>query len=231
MVTAAREDQAASTSACEGMRAAAAHRGQSLLSRGERAGAGGDQSPGRRAGLGRILAPMAHVRRLTGDADGAIAAGQKAFALAAALGDSALQAQASYELGQAYHLIGDFGRAVELLQRSLEVADRESGRLGTDLRIESRAWLARTLGMLGAFAEGRRHGEAALRLATLEGRGYTDHCPHPSRTPVPRPRGPGACHPGTRPRPGPLSCLRPLDQFAIDCGGPGLCLCAARAPR
>jgi tetratricopeptide (TPR) repeat protein len=29
------------------------------------------------------------------------------------------------------------------------------------------------LGVLGAFAEGRRHGEEALRLATLEGRGQT----------------------------------------------------------
>ena len=27
--------------------------------------------------------------------------------------------------------------------------------------------------MLGAFAEGRRHGEEGLRLATMEGRGVT----------------------------------------------------------
>jgi tetratricopeptide (TPR) repeat protein len=41
------------------------------------------------------------------------------------------------------------------------------------LQINSRAWLARTLSVLGAFAEGRRHGEEALRLATLAGRGET----------------------------------------------------------
>ena len=41
------------------------------------------------------------------------------------------------------------------------------------MRIQSQAWLARTLGALGAFAEGRRNGEEALRLATLEGRGET----------------------------------------------------------
>jgi tetratricopeptide (TPR) repeat protein len=41
------------------------------------------------------------------------------------------------------------------------------------VRIESRAWLARTLSALGAFAEGRHHGEEALRLAMLEGRGST----------------------------------------------------------
>ena len=41
------------------------------------------------------------------------------------------------------------------------------------MRIVSQALLARTLGTLGAFAEGRRHGEEALRFATLEGRGAT----------------------------------------------------------
>jgi tetratricopeptide (TPR) repeat protein len=50
----------------------------------------------------------------------------------------------------------------------------------TALRIESRAWLVRTLSTLGAFAEGRRHGEEALRLATLEGRGMTPTIVHRS---------------------------------------------------
>ena len=49
-----------------------------------------------RARLGRVLAAMANVLRITGDPDGAIAAGQQALALAAALGDSALQVQASH---------------------------------------------------------------------------------------------------------------------------------------
>jgi tetratricopeptide (TPR) repeat protein len=41
------------------------------------------------------------------------------------------------------------------------------------LRIRSRAWLALTLSALGAFVEGLRHGQEALRLATLEGQGST----------------------------------------------------------
>ena len=131
-----------------------------------------------RARLGRVLAGMARVLRMTGDPDGAMAAGRQALELAAALGDSALQVQASYRLGQAYYAIGDFGRAAELLRRNVEAADRESGTPSTDLRIESRAWLARTLSALGAFAEGRRHGEEALRLATLEGRGDTPIIAH-----------------------------------------------------
>ena len=121
---------------------------------------------------------MANVLRVTGDLDGAIAAGQQALELTTALGDSALQVQASYRLGQAYYAIGDFGRAAELLWRNVEAADRESGTPSTDLLIQSRAWLARTLSALGAFAEGRRHGEEALRLATMEGRGDTPIIAH-----------------------------------------------------
>jgi tetratricopeptide (TPR) repeat protein len=126
-----------------------------------------------RARLGWVLAQMSRSRRATGDIDGAMAAGQQALALAAALGDSGMQVQASYHLGQAYYAIDDFGRAAELLRRNVEAADRESGTPNTDVRLQSRAWLALTLSALGAFAEGRRHGEEALRRATLEGRGLT----------------------------------------------------------
>jgi tetratricopeptide (TPR) repeat protein len=84
-----------------------------------------------------------------------------------------MQAQASHTLGQAYYAIGDFDRAAELWRRSVEAADRESGRPRTHRRLQSQAWLARTLSALGAFDEGRRHGEEALRLATLEGHGTT----------------------------------------------------------
>src|SRR4030095_4097983 len=40
-------------------------------------------------------------------------------------------------------------------------------------RIGARTWLALTLSALGAFAEGESHGEEALRLAMLTGRGDT----------------------------------------------------------
>jgi len=133
-----------------------------------------------RAWLGRVLAWMVRAIRWTGDYDGAIATGQQALALAVELGDSALRGRASLDLGQTYYIIGDFGRAAELLRRNVGAAERESGTLSTDVRIESQAGLARTLSALGAFAEGRRHGEEALRLATLEGRGATPVIAHRS---------------------------------------------------
>jgi tetratricopeptide (TPR) repeat protein len=124
-----------------------------------------------RVRLGQVLAEMTQVRRITGDPDGAMAAGQQALALAAAFGESTLQVQAAFILGQVYYAIGNFGRAVELLRQNVEVAGRESGTPRTEWWLQSQAWLAWIFGVLGAFAEGRRHGEEALRLATLEGRG------------------------------------------------------------
>ncbi|HEY7491717.1 MAG TPA: AAA family ATPase [Candidatus Tectomicrobia bacterium] len=131
-----------------------------------------------RARLGRVLTRMAFVLRATGDPAGAIVVVQQALELAAALGDSALQVEASQYLGRAYHAIGDFGRAAELLRWSVEATDRESDSSSTNLLIRSQAWLAQTLGALGAFTEGRRHGEEALRLATLAGRGVTPVAVH-----------------------------------------------------
>jgi tetratricopeptide (TPR) repeat protein len=120
------------------------------------------------ARLGRVLVQMAFVLWQRGDLDGAIASGQQALALATALGDSALQMDASFRLGQVYLSLGDFGRAAELLRRNVEATDREAGTPRTNDRIIiSQAWLALTLSALGAFAEGRRHGEEALRLAPL----------------------------------------------------------------
>jgi class 3 adenylate cyclase/tetratricopeptide (TPR) repeat protein len=124
-----------------------------------------------RVRLGQILANVAGERMETGDHDGAIAAGQQALALAAELGESALQVRASYTLGRAYRTIGDFGRSAELTRQNVEAADQESGTPRTEWQIRSRASLALTLSALGAFVEGRRHGEEALRLAMLEGRG------------------------------------------------------------
>jgi predicted ATPase len=124
-----------------------------------------------RARLGWVLDGMARVIRRTGDSDGAIAVGQQTLDLAVALGDRTLQRQASYTLGQEYYMIGDFGRAAELLRRSMEAADGEPGTPSTASIISCLAWLARTLSALGAFPEARRHGQEALRLATVDGRG------------------------------------------------------------
>jgi len=113
-----------------------------------------------------------------GDHDGALAAGQQALELAVDLVEHALQVDVTFRLGTIYYAIGDFGQAAELLRRNVEEADWESSRRSTYFRLLSQAFLARTLSALGAFAEGRRHGEEALRLATLAGRGVAPILAH-----------------------------------------------------
>ena len=149
-----------------------------------------------RARLGWVLAQMAIVLRVTGDHDGAITAGQQARELAAALGDSALQVRASHNLGLAYYAIGDFGRAAELLRWNVEAADRESGTPSIGLRIQSQAWLARTLSDARGLRRGPapRGGGAPPRHAGRP-RAHTDHCPRLPRQLVSRQRGPGVRHP------------------------------------
>src|SRR4030095_15087306 len=90
-----------------------------------------------RSRLGPGWVQIAHVRRITGDSDGAMAAGRQALELAAALGNSALQGEVSHRLGQVYHAIGDFGRAAELQRQNMEAADRESGTPSTELQIRA----------------------------------------------------------------------------------------------
>ena len=86
-----------------------------------------------RARLGRVLARMAVSLRRTGDSDGALAAGQQALELAAALGDQRLAgASILFAWGRSTMFIGDFGRAAELLRRNVEAADRESGTPSTE---------------------------------------------------------------------------------------------------
>src|SRR5262249_42166149 len=58
-------------------------------------------------------------------------------------------------------------------RRTVGAEERAAGTPRTAAQISSQAWLAQTLGTLGAFTEGRRHGEEALRLATRAGRGGT----------------------------------------------------------
>ena len=177
-----------------------------------------------RARLGGVLSRMVTVRMIVGDVEGAMAAGQEALELAATLGDPALHVHASYRLGQVYAGIGDYSRAAEVLRGNVAALARSTP---GDMRlrcIKSQAWLAEVLGILGEFAEGRRHGEEALRLAMVDGQWQRDAPivrPRAPRLPVPRPGGPGSGHPGVRGGPGPLSRLRPKGPVMGHRWGPG----------
>ena len=76
------------------------------------------------------------VLRLTGDHDGAMAAGQQVLALATDARRPCLAGPSlPYAWGRSTGAIGDFGRAAELLRWSVEAADREAGTPSTDVQI------------------------------------------------------------------------------------------------
>jgi class 3 adenylate cyclase/tetratricopeptide (TPR) repeat protein len=109
-----------------------------------------------------------HFRNI-GAYDQAIAAAQRALALATASEDVVLQALASQRLGLAYQSQGDYRRAIDCLRQSvasLYGAQRRE-RLGQANvpSVQSLAYLAACYGELGRFAEGRVLGEEGLQIA------------------------------------------------------------------
>jgi len=121
-----------------------------------------DQAPMR-----DVLAVMSYTRRQMGDFDGAMTAASRALEIAATIGDPVGQASASYRLGQVFSSLGDFGRAAELMRSNVEAPLDASDPVHVAIAINSRAWLGRLLASLGELAEGRSHGEEALRLAMV----------------------------------------------------------------
>ena len=101
--------------------------------------------------------------------DQAIAATERALALATAGGEIVLQALANQRLGTNYHSQGDYYRAIDALWQtvaSLEGAWRHErcGRVVLPA-VASRALLAWCHAELGRFPEGRAFGEEGLRMA------------------------------------------------------------------
>jgi tetratricopeptide (TPR) repeat protein len=104
-----------------------------------------------------------------GTYDQAIAAGQRALALATADGDIVLQALANQRLGQAYEAQGAYRRAIACFGQTIASLDgaghRERFGQVSLPAVQSRVHLAWCHAELGTFAEGRGFGEEGLRIA------------------------------------------------------------------
>jgi tetratricopeptide (TPR) repeat protein len=101
--------------------------------------------------------------------DQAIAAGQRALALATASGDVVLHALVHLRLGQVYYTQGDYRQAIDYLGQTVAFFDgaRRYERFGLPNlpAVLSRAFLVLCYAELGMFAEGRALGEEGLRIA------------------------------------------------------------------
>jgi class 3 adenylate cyclase/tetratricopeptide (TPR) repeat protein len=118
---------------------------------------------------GRVSLFLSQHCRQMGMHDKAIAAAQRALALATASGDSILHALTNQYLGFAYHVQGDYRRAIDSLRQAVAFFDgaRRHEHFGFPNlpAVLSRVFLAMSHAALGTFAEGRTIGEEGLRIA------------------------------------------------------------------
>jgi class 3 adenylate cyclase/tetratricopeptide (TPR) repeat protein len=119
--------------------------------------------------LGQILVFLSNHFSIMGAPDQAIAAGQRALALATVSGDGVLRAFANQYLGRAYLAQGDYRRAIDRLGQAVASLEgpRHRERFGQVIlpAVTSRVWLAWCHAELGTFAQGYALGEEGLRIA------------------------------------------------------------------
>jgi class 3 adenylate cyclase/tetratricopeptide (TPR) repeat protein len=99
----------------------------------------------------------------------AIEVGQRDLAVAAGFKNFGLGIVATCRLGQAYHALGDYGRAADYLRQAItslkDDLEREHFGMASLPSVFARAWLGWCLAELGEFAEGIALGEAAVAIA------------------------------------------------------------------
>jgi class 3 adenylate cyclase/tetratricopeptide (TPR) repeat protein len=122
--------------------------------------------------LRRVSTLMTLMLLLMGDNDGALAAGQRAVALATTFGDLPLL-HAQMQLGHVYYILGDYARALDLLRQVVEALPEElaGDRFGERVLVASppsvisRTFLLYSLAEVGAFTEGVARGAEVVRVA------------------------------------------------------------------
>ena len=105
----------------------------------------------------------------TGQYDRALRIGLRELAIAGDFGNFALTVAANCRLGQVYHALGDYARAVEFSGRAMASLQgdlvREHFGMAALPSVFSRAWLSWSLAERGEFAEGLARGAEAVDIA------------------------------------------------------------------
>jgi tetratricopeptide (TPR) repeat protein len=119
--------------------------------------------------LAQVSVSLANYFFNRGAYDQAIAAGQRALALATASGDVVLPELANFYLGTAYWGQGDYRRAIDCCRQAVAFFDgaRRRERFGVAIlpAVAARVFLAVCHAELGAFAEGIALGAEGIRMA------------------------------------------------------------------
>ena len=128
--------------------------------------------------LGRVLGYQAHLYSLLGEHARAIEAGERACAIAEAVGELGLRVVANYYLGQALWFAGDLRRAADALRTVIALLKGaplgERFGLAALPAVLSRQLLAWVLADLGEFAQALAAGEEGLRIAQTAGHPYSE---------------------------------------------------------
>jgi transcriptional regulator with AAA-type ATPase domain/tetratricopeptide (TPR) repeat protein len=127
--------------------------------------------------LGWVSSYMTQYYRLTGTPDRAITSGERALAIAGALGESHLRIATNAHLGPAYRALGEYRRAVEILRANLESLPEELTRETLGLAglpfVICTTNLAWCLAEVGDFEEAATHGAAGVRVAEAAAHPYS----------------------------------------------------------
>src|SRR5207249_554772 len=120
----------------------------------------------------RVSVLLTHYLWTMRDLEHALATGHRVLDLATTLRDISLQTMAYFALGEVYYSLGNYRRALDMLQRNVEALDHSDSQerfgepaLGPGLQsVASRRWLIQALADVGAFAKGIAIAEDTLRL-------------------------------------------------------------------
>jgi class 3 adenylate cyclase/tetratricopeptide (TPR) repeat protein len=119
--------------------------------------------------LGRIAGYQCVYFAVMGEHERALAAGQRALALATRSGAFDVQVIAQTYLGQAYHAVGDFRQALNVARQTIALltGERRAAHYGLIVlpAMTARGYVAWCLAEQGDFPEGSRVGEDAVQLA------------------------------------------------------------------
>jgi tetratricopeptide (TPR) repeat protein len=127
--------------------------------------------------LGWVSAYLAAHFVQAGELDHALTSGQRALALATALGDVGLTVTAQHYLGFVYRSLGDYHQAVDYFRKNVaclhgELLYEHFGLPGL-ASVVSRSFLTFSLAEYGAFAEARAPAEEGVRIAEAADHAYS----------------------------------------------------------
>jgi len=127
--------------------------------------------------LGRVLSFMSAYAWLVGDHHRSVEYGQRALDIAQSVNDLTLRVRTNLGLGQAYHVLGDYQRAVAVLEQNVtelqgDLLGRRFGLVGV-ASVLSRAWLVWCMSELGEFDRVFPRGEEAVRIAEAMNHPYS----------------------------------------------------------